>query len=47
VTNGARDGFDREEAKAGKQEQMVQTIPDSNGRPVFDIFRLAPLQISP
>lgn len=47
VTKGARDGFDREAAKAGKQEQMVQTIPDSNGRPVFDIFRLAPLQISP
>ena len=47
VIKGVRDGFDRAASKAGKREQLVQTISDSNGRPVFDIFRLAPVPAEP
>ncbi|HML15373.1 MAG TPA: hypothetical protein VK419_00040, partial [Bryobacteraceae bacterium] len=47
VIPGVRDRFDRTAAKAGKREQMVRTIADSNGRPVFEIFRLAPAQAAP
>lgn len=47
VTKGARDGLDRAAAAAGKREEMMQSIADSNGRPTFEIFRLAPAPKSP
>lgn len=29
-------------AAAGLRKQVIETVPDSNGRPVFEIFRLVP-----
>jgi hypothetical protein len=37
---GVRQRFDQAAAAAGCHEASLQTIPDSNGRPVFEIFRL-------
>lgn len=42
VMKGVRAGFDRAAADAGKREELERTISDSNGRPVFEIFRLRP-----
>lgn len=42
VSTGVREQFDRTAAKAGKREELIQSIADSNGRPVFEIFRLVP-----
>lgn len=47
VMKGVRDEFDRTAANAGKREQLVRAIADSNGRPVFEIFRLAPAPAGP
>ena len=47
VMKGVRASFDRAAAEAGKREQLQQTISDSNGRPVFEIFRLVPTPSSP
>jgi hypothetical protein len=38
---GVRQRFDQVANAAGCHEDSLQTIPDSNGRPVFEIFRLA------
>jgi hypothetical protein len=38
---GVRARFDQAADRAGCREVPVQVIPDSNGRPVFDIFRIA------
>lgn len=42
TSKGVRDQFDRSALAAGRREQLIRSIPDSNGRPVFEIFRLAP-----
>ena len=38
---GVHKRFDESAAAAGCHEDSVRTIPDSNGRPVFEIFKLA------
>jgi hypothetical protein len=38
---GVRQRFDQAAAAAGCHEDPVETIPDSNGRPVFEIFKVA------
>lgn len=38
---GVRKRFDDAASAAGCREADLQTIPDSNGRPVFEVFRLA------
>ncbi len=43
VFEGVRKRFDAYMRTQGFQAESVQTIPDSNGRPVFEIFRLRPL----
>ena len=40
VFSGVRKRFDESAAAAGCQEDSVRVIPDSNGRPVFDVFKL-------
>jgi 4-amino-4-deoxy-L-arabinose transferase-like glycosyltransferase len=47
VFRGVRDQFDRTAAQAGKGEQLVETVADSNGRPIFEIFRLVPVPNRP
>jgi hypothetical protein len=32
--------FDAAAKAAGYQKQVIRIIPDSNGRPVFELFRL-------
>jgi hypothetical protein len=41
VFTGVRNRFDGSAAAAGCHEDGLRTIPDSNGRPVFEIFKLA------
>jgi len=38
---GVRKRFDQAAGAAGCHEDPVQTIPDSNGRPVFELFKIA------
>jgi hypothetical protein len=38
---GVRKRFDQSADAAGCQEQPVETVPDSNGRAVFELFRLS------
>ena len=38
---GVRQRFDQATAAAGCRENSLRTVPDSNGRPVFEIFKLA------
>ncbi len=38
---GVRKRFDQAASAAGCHEDSLRTIPDSNGRPVFEVFRLA------
>jgi hypothetical protein len=37
---GVRDRFARNAATAGRRQELVETICDSNGRPVFEILQL-------
>jgi 4-amino-4-deoxy-L-arabinose transferase-like glycosyltransferase len=39
--DGVRKRFDRSANAAGCHEDSLQTIPDSNGRPVFEVFKIA------
>jgi 4-amino-4-deoxy-L-arabinose transferase-like glycosyltransferase len=41
VFSGVHKRFDAAAAASGCHEDSVQTIPDSNGRPVFEVFKLA------
>jgi hypothetical protein len=41
VFSGVRKRFDQSAASAGCHEDDVRAIPDSNGRPVFESFKLA------
>ena len=43
VIVGEREGLERQAQRMGLHKDMVQVIRDSNGRPFFEIFRLAPL----
>jgi hypothetical protein len=38
---GVRQRFDLAASAAGCREEALRTIPDSNGRPVFEVFRIA------
>ncbi len=38
---GVRKRFDQAAAESGCHEVPVQTVPDSNGRPVFEVFKMA------
>jgi 4-amino-4-deoxy-L-arabinose transferase-like glycosyltransferase len=38
---GVRKRFDQAAGAAGCHEDPVRTVPDSNGRPVFELFRIA------
>ncbi len=38
---GVHRRFDQAAAAAGCHEEQFRTVPDSNGRPVFEVFRLA------
>jgi hypothetical protein len=41
VFTGVRERFDRAAAASGCRESNLRTIPDSNGRPIFELFQLA------
>jgi 4-amino-4-deoxy-L-arabinose transferase-like glycosyltransferase len=41
VFSGIRKRFDQASGDAGCHEDSLRTIPDSNGRPVFEVFKLA------
>ena len=38
---GVRKRFDQSLEAAGCRENPVKTVPDSNGRPVFELFKMA------
>ena len=38
---GVRKRFDQAASAAGCHEESLETIPDSNGRPVFEVFKIA------
>ena len=38
---GVRKRFDEAAAEAGCREDSIRVIPDSNGRPVFEVFKIA------
>jgi hypothetical protein len=38
---GVNERLDRFAESAGYGKQMIEVVPDSNGRPVFEIFRFA------
>jgi hypothetical protein len=39
---GANESIVQAARSAGFEKQMIETVPDRNGRPVFEIFRLVP-----
>jgi 4-amino-4-deoxy-L-arabinose transferase-like glycosyltransferase len=41
VFAGVRKRFDQAASDAGCHEDSLRTVPDSNGRPVFEVFKLA------
>jgi hypothetical protein len=41
VFSGIHQRFDQSASAAGCREENVRTIPDSNGRPIFEVFNLA------
>ena len=43
VIVGEREGFERKAQYMGLHKHMMQVNRDSNGRPFFEVFRLAPL----
>jgi hypothetical protein len=42
VEAGVRNRVEQAVAAAGLRKEVEQTIVDSNGRPVFEIYRIAP-----
>ena len=44
--HGVGANLDRFAAGAGYRRELLNTVPDSNGRPVFEVFRFKPSAIS-
>jgi hypothetical protein len=43
VESGVNERLDRAAQAAGLRREVIRTISDSNGHPVFEIFRMHPL----